>query len=252
MTLRWFDNDAFWQTFYSTMFGADSFAQARKECPQLLALAGIDTPKILDLACGPGRHAVPLAAMGLDVTGVDLSRFLLQRAKAYAKNMGVDVDWRHEDMRHHQRQGHYDLILNLFSSFGYFDDWNDNQMVLDQACTNLADNGVLILDVRGKEQILRDLAPVHAQEFEEDPLLGYVLYQRPTLIYDLSRLHNEWTLVAPDDSIYRHTYSHDIYTAQELKMMLRHAGFTEVDAYGDLNGSPYDLDAERLILVARR
>jgi len=248
---HWFDDDDFWQTFYHTMFDSRSFEQARQECPRLLALAGTESPRVLDLACGPGRHAVPLAALGLDVTGVDLSQALLQKAQCHARQAGVTVHWEKEDMRHFRRPGHYDLILNLFSSFGYFTHWQDNQKVLELTHENLAAGGTLILDVRGKERILRELQPVHAQEFDNEELHDCVLYQRPFLSDDMTRLHNEWTLVCPH-GVHRHEYSHFIYTAQELRMMAQDAGFTTVEVYGSLDAEPYDLDAERLLLVARK
>ncbi len=248
---NWFDNDDFWKTFYPTMFDSHSFAQARQECLPLLALAGKESPRVLDLACGPGRHAVPLAALGLEVTGVDLSQTLLQKATELARQTGVTVEWRQEDMRDHHRPGHYDLILNLFSSFGYFDQWQDNQKVLNRAHENLTAGGVLILEGRGKERVIRELQPVHAEEFDNEHLPGCVLYQRPYLSDDLTRLHNEWTLVCPDGA-HRHEYSHFIYTAQELRMMAAQAGFESVTIYGGLSGEPYDLDAERLVLVARK
>jgi SAM-dependent methyltransferase len=250
-TKPWFDNDRFWQIFYHTMFDPASFAQARRETPQLLALAGLENPRILDLACGPGRHAVPLAAMGLKVTGVDLSAYLLEKAQSLAEHSGVSVDWQQQDMREQHNPAGYDLILNLFSSFGYFDDWQDNQRVLQRCHENLRDGGVLIIDLHGKEQILRDLQPVHAQEFDNPQLADCVLYQRPVLSDDLSRINNEWTLVCPD-ATHRHSYSHFIYTACELKLMAQQAGFADTRVYGSLDGQAYDLDAERLVLVARK
>lgn len=251
MTTNWFDNDVFWRTFYHTMFDTDSFDQARRECPQILALAGLEQPRILDLACGPGRHALPLAELGLDITGVDLSAYLLQQAKCHADQAGVSVTWQQDDMRQHHRPAAYDLILNLFSSFGYFEQWHDNQRVLDRCFDNLAPGGVLIIDLRGKERIIRELEPVHAQEFEQSPLAGCVLYQRPTLDDDLTRLYNQWTLVCPD-AVHQHEYSHFIYTAQELKMMARQAGFATAEVFGDFTGEVYTLESERLVLVARK
>ena len=249
--IDWFDNDDFWRTFYPAMFDADSFSRARAECTQWLALAGLESPRVLDLACGPGRHAVPLAEMGLNVTGVDLSHYLLHKAQDYAKQQRVVVTWTQHDMRTYHHQASYGLILNLFSSFGYFDTWDENQQVLNLCYRNLHPGGALIMELHGKEHIVRDLQGVHAQEFDTPELTGCVLYQRPCLSCDLTRLHNEWTLVC-SDRVHRHEYSHFIYTAQELRMMAQRAGFQHIEIYGDINGGQYDLDSERLIVVAHK
>src|SRR5437870_13900235 len=93
------------------------------EIDQLEALLTLRPPcRILELPCGQGRHAIELARRGYDVTGVDLSPYLLRVAKARAEAAGVGVRWLEGDMRRPLAGDTFDLVLNLFTSFGYFFD----------------------------------------------------------------------------------------------------------------------------------
>src|SRR5437588_4376384 len=92
------------------------------EIDQLEALLQLRPPiQILDLPCGQGRHAIELARRGYEVTGVDLSEAMLSVARERAERTGVRARFVLGDMREPLQGGHFDLILNLFTSLGYFD-----------------------------------------------------------------------------------------------------------------------------------
>src|SRR5207237_4588127 len=91
------------------------------EIDQLEALLQARPPlRVLDLPCGQGRHAIELARRGYEVTGMDLSPFLIELARERARAAGVRVRWLTGDMRQPIPDAKFDLILNLFTSFGYF------------------------------------------------------------------------------------------------------------------------------------
>src|SRR5438093_4711234 len=91
------------------------------EIDQLEALLQLRPPlRILDLPCGQGRHAIELARRGYEVTGVDLSPYLIGVAKARAEAGGVRVRWLEGDMRRPVPRERFDLVLNPFTSLGYF------------------------------------------------------------------------------------------------------------------------------------
>src|SRR5678816_4345560 len=117
---EWYADDDFWARIYPVLFSHELFERAAAEVDAVLALTGVRGGRALDLCCGPGRHAVPLARHGFKVTGVDLSGFLLDEARSRAAAAGVDVEWVAQDMRTFVRPGAYDLIINLYTSFGYF------------------------------------------------------------------------------------------------------------------------------------
>ena len=85
---------------------------------------------MLDLACGPGRHAVALARRGFRVTGVDRTRSYLDAARRRAAEQHLELEFIQEDMRQFERPGYFDVVLSLFSSFGYFDEPQEDRRVL--------------------------------------------------------------------------------------------------------------------------
>src|ERR1700736_5314196 len=116
--MQWFENEDFWRELYPYMFPADRFAAAHEQVDQVLALSGSSGRRVLDLCCGPGRHAVDFAQRGFEVTGVDGSPFLLGKARERAVEAGIAVEWVLEDMRRFRRPAAFDLACSLFTSFG--------------------------------------------------------------------------------------------------------------------------------------
>lgn len=137
----WFNDEGFWERAYPLMFSPERFEGAYAEAQQLLELAGVRSGRVLDLCCGPGRHAVPMAKAGLSVTGVDLSEFLLDKARARAAEAKVAVDWVRKDMREFVEPGAFDLVVNLATSFGYFAVQADEMKVLKNMVETIHDEG---------------------------------------------------------------------------------------------------------------
>jgi 2-polyprenyl-3-methyl-5-hydroxy-6-metoxy-1,4-benzoquinol methylase len=89
---EWFDDDSFWIDQYPTMFSDQRFAEAAEQAERLVQLVHPPGPEILDLGCGPGRLAIPLAQQGFRVTGVDRTAFLLEKARVRAEAAQVTID----------------------------------------------------------------------------------------------------------------------------------------------------------------
>lgn len=242
---EWFDNDDFWRIFGDCMFREERFREAEAEIDGVLALTGVTTQTVLDLGCGPGRHAIPLAARGLQVTAVDLSSLLLERAQHRASQAGVSVEWLRADMREFSRPAAFDLVISMWTSFGYFDNPEDDLQVLRVCHAALRPGGALLLDVVGKEYVVRNIEPVHLTEYDD----GDILIERPVLEAGMTRYSNEWLLIR-GQRVERANWHHNLYSGQELADRLQAAGFGELAIYGSLQGAEYDLDSERLIVVA--
>ena len=242
---EWFDDDTFWRELYLFMFPEKRFADAAAQIGQVLQLAKPKGKAVLDLCCGPGRWAIPLAQKGFSVTGVDRTKFLLSVARAKAKAVRVKVEWVRADMRDFLRPESFDLVLSMLTSFGYFDRKNEDRLVLRNMFTNLKPGGVCLIDVAGKEQVARMYQPTSSDTLPN----GDILVQRHQVFDAWSRIHNEWILVRkgrPNTFKFHHT----IYSAQELRDRLTEAGFEDIRTYGTLTGDEYGPSAERLIVVA--
>jgi SAM-dependent methyltransferase len=245
--MEWFESEDFWRDFYPYMFSAERFAAAPDEVSRIMALTQCGAGSLLDLCCGPGRHAVEFAQRGFRVTGVDRSPFLLDRAREHALQAGAEVEWVQEDMRRFDRPGTFDLACNLFTSFGYFEDEHDDIRVLRNLYASLKENGVLVLEMLGKERLARTWQSAMCFDLAD----GSLMVQRPQVRDDWSRVRSEW-IVMKDGQSKRAVFEHWIYSGRELKDRLLACGFKQVRLFGSLAGVPYDLEATRLVAVARK
>lgn len=143
MHRHWFE-DWFDSPYYHILYKHRDEDEARHFLDNLLAF--MQPPPgcpILDLACGRGRHAVYLSTKGFDVTGLDLSPANIAYARRYAHpRLHFDV----HDMRHVYRSEAYTCIFNLFTSFGYFASFSENEQVLRSVKEMLQPDGIFLLD----------------------------------------------------------------------------------------------------------
>ncbi|HUJ11114.1 MAG TPA: methyltransferase domain-containing protein [Verrucomicrobiae bacterium] len=244
---EWFENEGFWRELYPVLFDEARFARAAAEVGKILRLARRRQGAVLDLCCGPGRHSIELARRGFNVTGVDRTAFLLNKAKRFARKARVKVEFVLSDMRDFVRPGTFDLALCLWTSFGYFDNKAEDFRVLENVFRSLKSRGVLVVDVFGKERLAKDFQGTTSQRLPNSSLF----VQQHEIFDEWSRIRNEWILIRGNRArTFR--FHHTMYSGQELKNLLRRAGFVDVKLYGDLDGQAYGADARRLVAVARK
>lgn len=243
----WYLDEDFWRTFGPLMFGEAQFSDAEEQLPGLLALADISSGTVLDLGCGPGRHALPLARQGFRVTAVDTSADLIAELDRRAAAEDLAVDTVTADMREFRRPEAFDLVVVMWTSFGYFTDEADHLRVLGNIRDSLRPGGRLVLDLLGLEYLCRNLQPVHLTEYDD----GRMLVERPVLVDEMTRVENQWLLI-DGDRVYRAEFSHRVWSAGEIRRLLAEAGLETLAIHGGHAGQDYDLDAERQIVVAAR
>ncbi|MDT0346894.1 class I SAM-dependent methyltransferase [Streptomyces litchfieldiae] len=244
--MHWYEDESFWSDFSDTMFSRrrqDEVARLVKESP-LLAFG--DSARVLDLCCGPGLFLVPLARRGHAVTGVDLSPLMLDRARGACAADGVTARLVRADMLTHVEPGSYDVVLNVFTSFGYFPAHEDNVRVLRNAHDSLVPGGTLLVDVLGKEVLAGWIGRPQVVELD-----GAYVVQRDTVLDDWRRLRTDWTLVR-DGTAREASITCWLYSGAELSDLFREAGFTDVECFGDFDAAPYDQRATRLIVRGTR
>jgi SAM-dependent methyltransferase len=202
---------------------------------------------ILDVGCGFGRHAIELATRGYVVTGLDLSTELLTEARQLARERGVSVMWLEKDMRYMDFKAEFDAVICLYTSFGYFESEEENFEVLRRISNALRRGGWFVLDVENRDGLLmrylsRDWWQTKAgdlvmEERRFDPVKG--------------RGHTKIVLVSEGYKI-EHNLSVRWYSVPELERMLMQVGIRVHSLYGGLDGSKFDLGANRLVLVGRK
>ena len=244
---EWFDDDSFWRELYPFLFPETRFARAAEEVAGALRLARPRGKTALDLCCGPGRHAIALAKRGLAVTGVDITKYLLDKARARARAAKVKVEWIQQDMRDFVRPDSFDLALNMSTSFGYFDDKSQDLVVLQNILASLRPGGACLIDVMGKERLARVFQPTTSDVLAD----GTRLVQCHEAFDDWTRMRNEWIIIRKGRAR-SFRFHHTVYSGQELRDRLEQAVFTGVSLYGNFSGDDYGPNAERLIAVARK
>jgi SAM-dependent methyltransferase len=243
----WFESEAFWIATYPFMFSDESFSTAVSDVPKIIALSGCTGGTVLDLCCGPGRYAIPFAKHGFDVTGVDRTSFLLEKARSYAEQQQVGITWVKEDMRQFAKADTFDLALNLFTSFGFFDDLDENRVVLRNLNTSLKNGGTLIMEMASKERLARIFQATGSHSLAN----GDLLFERRFVSGDWERIENEWYIIS-GGQVQRFDLALWLFSGRELKDLLYGAGFSDVAIYGDLDGAAYGVNARRLVAVARK
>ena len=235
---EWFEDETFWEKLYPFLFTESKLEAAEAEIESVLELVGLEHGNVLDLACGPGRHSIALAKRGFRVTGVDLSSFLLRKARERARAEGVDVEWVQEDMRHFGRPDSFDLVVSLFTSFGYFESRDDDLAVLCNVHRSLRSGGALVIEIAGREALARGFQPTTSKELAD----GSLLVERHEVVDDWTRIRNHWTVIEHGTAT-TFRFEVAIYSGQELKDLLRKAGFSNVHLYGAYDGREYGLEA---------
>jgi SAM-dependent methyltransferase len=204
--------------------------------------------RVLDVPCGFGRHSILLAQRGYRVTGVDIGPHVLALAREEARSKRVAVDFRRGELRRLRFRGHFDLVLNLFTSFGYFGDRGD-QRVLANFHRALRPRGWLVLHTINRDFIVR-----HYQPRDRTRLRGFRLEQRARLDWPTSTIRAEWIVrwTARKAPPLRGRTHLRVYSCHELKEMLERAGFRRVAAFGGFRGQPVSMDRRWLVLLGQR
>jgi SAM-dependent methyltransferase len=230
------------------LFDQERLEAATQEVEALISMLGIHPPAtLLDLCCGVGRHSLELARKGYRVTGVDRTAAYLKTGRHRAGIEGLDVEWIQADMRQFVRPKAFDAAINLFTSFGYFEDPAEDRQVVSNLYRSLKAGGALVMELMGKEVLARIFLP---RDWVEQPD-GTLFLQERRVIRDWTWIENRWILIK-DGQRREFEVGHRLYDGLGLKGLLQDAGFSSVDLYGDLKGAPYDAQARRLVAVARK
>jgi len=242
----WFEDEDFWKAYGPLMFDGKRWAEVPAVVDALERLAGLEPgDAILDACCGPGRHSVEFAKRGYRVTGVDLTRDFLDAARESAEAEGVDLELVRADIRGFSRPGAFDLAVNLFTSFGYFEDPADDLAALRRFRESLAPGGSLVVETLGKETAARDF--IEGEWFERD---GWTVCTEFTVVGAWEALKNRWVLIRGAERVDR-SFDLRLYSGLEMKRLLLEAGFSRVEIYGSVEGAPYDEKASSLVALAK-
>jgi SAM-dependent methyltransferase len=195
--------------------------------------------RVLDVACGQGRHLRVLARMGVRPIGVDLSQSLLRRAREVTDRPLVRADMRLLPIR----PASMDLTLNLFTSFGYFANDEENAMALAAMADTVRPQGWFVLDFLNADAVRRSLVPW------ENATLGEIQVRVERRITTDEHFVMK-TIVTPDGQRFLERVR--LLRGPQLEGMFQTAGLQVTHRFGDYAGAPLQEESPRTILIARR
>jgi SAM-dependent methyltransferase len=243
----WYEDDGFWESVSPILFGEKCWSSTGLQVEQVTRMLGVAPPaRVLDLCCGLGRHSLELARQGFQVTGVDRTAFYLDRARQQAQHDGLNVEFVQDDMRRFCRPDAFDVVVNLYTSFGYFENPAEDRRVLVNMHRSLRPGGRLAMEMMGKEVLARIF---RERDWREEG--GVIWLEERKVSKDWTWIDCRWILLQGDKRR-EFRISHRLYSAAELTALLKDCGFRAVDIHGDLGGAPYDHNADRLVVVAHK
>jgi SAM-dependent methyltransferase len=238
---RWFGDD------YLLVYEHRDDAEAERDilfAERALGLAG--DMLVLDLCCGSGRHSHPLARRGLRVVGLDYSEQLLSIAR---KTQYPGEPWpvfiRADARVLPFRKGVFDAVLNLFTSFGYFDHCGNCGM-LSEISEVLKPGGAFLIDYLNPPCILAGLVPETVREKN-----GAVIVEKRALDPSGTRIEKTISIRARGDEREYHE-SVRLYSLDEMRAMLDDAGLSFEGVSGSMAGEPYGESSGRMILWGKK
>ena len=196
---------------------------------------------LLDLACGKGRHSKAFAEYGLDVTGLDLSKNSIELASQFEKS---NLHFYVHDMRRTFRTNYYDIVCNLFTSFGYFKSAHDNQLAAKCMFQAAKKNGMLLIDFVNKSYAIDiiEAKPMEELEFEAIRFEVRRSYTTSRLIKQIS--------IFDGDKVLSFEESLNSFTFDEMNSLFCGSGFKLAGSFGNYLLAPYDQKSSpRMILV---
>lgn len=213
-----------------------------------LIIKHIEIPKhgkVLDLACGPGRHSILFARKGYNVTGIDLSENLLRVAEASARKEKLNIHFIKADLRHIELNEKFDLVVNLFTSFGFFEKDEDNFSIFRSASNLLKPGGYFVFDFLNSSFIENNLVRESKEVKPHEQIIQKRRIEGDRVIKDIIIQYN-----GTDKTFYE---SVKLYKERELKKAIKEKGLAIKKTFGDFTGGDFmEATSPRIIIIARK
>ena len=229
-------------------FYSESLTEERSglEVDALVRLLSLDKPKkILDLACGFGRHTNRLAKLGHKMTGVDITPGFLEIAMQNAIKKGVEVRYQQSDMRTITFMDEFDCVMLLFTAFGYFSD-EENLQVLVNVRNALKAGGLLIFDIPNRDTFLIRMQPVYVVEKE-----GNLMIDRMSLDSLHGRSYNR-RVVFRNGIRKEKPFSIRLYNPNEIHGVITQAGLRLEHIYGGWEAQELTSESNPMVVIAQK
>lgn len=242
MTKKWYQN-WFSSPYYHILYHQRNDDEAELLIDNLCTFLKPDIDsKLLDIACGRGRHSVYLNKKGYDVTGIDLSVSNIRFAQQFDRE---NLHFYVHDMRLRFYINYFDIAFNLFTSFGYFDTERDHISALKTFNKSLKKDGLLVLDYLNTEKIVRNLSNQIIKHIDGIDFYISKKISGGKIIKSISFEHKNKDYAFKEEVM--------AFTYNDFERMFSQSGFTILDHFGDYALNPFDENkSDRLIFICRK
>ncbi len=204
--------------------------------------------KVLDVACGAGRHSMQLAKRGFHVTGFDLSEFLISEAKKSrkeAKENNLKINFLIKDMRNFNFKNSFDLAVNIFTSFGYFDNDEENFRVIKNVSSSLKKGGYFVFDFINSAYIKKNIVPL-----SRNKIGGITVIQKRKIEHGFIIKNIE---VYKGKNVRHFKEILKLYSKKELLNCFEKFNFKVKMLFGDYYGCKFsEKNSKRIIVIAQK
>ena len=236
---EWFDSP-----LYEKLYANRDEEEARQLVELLMDELDLNTcSRILDLGCGRGRHSINLNQKGYTVKGIDLSEQAIKTAREKADELGLDdISFEVRDMRDPLPET-FDAILNLFTTFGYFESDQENARVLDSVESMLRPGGIFVLDYLNARKVRQNYREADSGQFQD-------------IEYRIRRYINNDCIYkdivfegGPVEGQRRYSERVKLYELDWFRKELGNRNFVIDHIYGDYKGNDFDPDSSSRLLI---
>ncbi|NBG66495.1 class I SAM-dependent methyltransferase [Acidiluteibacter ferrifornacis] len=235
---EWFDSH-----YYHLLYQSRDEKEAHQFIQRLIGRFALKKGlKIIDIACGKGRHSKFISTLGFDVTGIDLSAESITYAQ---KDENKNLHFARHDMREVFRPNYFDVALNLFTSFGYFESEEENKKAIQAMADNLVRQGHLVIDFLNVKKVIKTL-PVKEQKTIEN------------ITFNIEKfLANGYITkeIAFDDEGRAFHFTEYVKNIQlhQFQEYLNLSGLEIIHTFGDYHLNSFDeTTSDRLILICKK
>lgn len=236
---EWFDSP-----YYHILYKHRDHEEASEFIDNLIEYFHISKDhKLLDLACGKGRHSIYLNQKGFNVVGVDLSAQNIEHAKQFENDR---LHFFIQDMRHDFAENEFDFVLNMFTSFGYFDSDEENAQAIKVAADALKPGGKLLIDFLNPYKVIHNLVPCEEKQIEG-------------ITFQITKRLSEDGYILKDikfeDNGRQHHYQEKVKAIRRVEFLsyFKKAGLQLIEIFGDYHFNAYDPeDSHRMIFVVKK
>ena len=235
---NWFDSP-----YYHTLYKNRDEKEAQVFIDNLIDYLQIHKgSKLIDIACGKGRHAKYFNKKGMDVVGVDLSQNSINTAK---KDENKNLQFSAHDMRENYQENAFDVVTNLFTSFGYFENNKDEQKAINAMANNLKKEGMLIIDFMNAKKVIANLV------LNEQKTINNIQFDITRQVKDGFILKDIRITDGKEEQQFQEKVK--AITLADYSEFITNAGLKIIDIFGNYKLDNFDEEiSDRLILICKK